>query len=456
MNLPDALLNSLKGIEGFDYEAFTAVHQRAQPPVSVRLNPRKPLHTLPFPGVTRVPWSAYGYYIEERPSFTLDPRLHAGAYYVQEASSMFLEQALRQHAGLDKSLRVLDLCAAPGGKSTLLQAVLSDDSLLVSNDVLKSRTAILEENLTKWGVLNTVVTNNDPRDFSALPAFFDVMVVDAPCSGSGLFRRDPQLTAEWSPQTVQLCSQRQQRILSDAYPALAAEGLLIYSTCSYSREENESITEWLLTNFELEPLRIETDPAWNIIETSTTSGGFGYRFFPDKIAGEGFYLSCFRKKDGDKGTAGKNKKRSSAVVKSVPAQTLHPFAASVPEIVFIPFGDRILAVHETVQQILPRLQETLYLRKAGAAAGKLSPKGLIPDHELALSGLIGNEVVDIALNLEDALQYLRKEAVSLNEAKAGWATVSYDGLRLGWVKVLSGRMNNYYPQAWRILKSSVN
>lgn len=456
MTLPEALLNSLKGIEGFDEEAFRAVHQQARPPVSIRLNPHKPLTNIPFPALSRVPWSAYGYYLVERPSFTLDPRFHAGAYYVQEASSMFLEEAMRQHVDTEKSLRVLDLCAAPGGKSTLLQAVCSADSLLVSNDVLKSRTAILEENLTKWGVLNTVVTNNDPRDFSALPAFFDMMVVDAPCSGSGLFRRDPQLTSEWSPQTVQLCSQRQQRILSDAYPALAAEGVLIYSTCSYSREEDEIITEWLLSNFELEPLRVKTDPAWNIIETNTASGGFGYRFFPDKIAGEGFYLSCFRKKDGEKSTVGKSKKRNNSAVKPVPVQALQPFVDVVPGVVYIPFGDRILAVHETVQQALARLQETLYLRKAGAAAGKLSPKGLIPDHELALSGLIGNEVVDIALNLEDALQYLRKEAVSLNEAKAGWATVSYDGLRLGWVKVLSGRMNNYYPQAWRILKSSGN
>ena len=163
----------------------------------------------------RVPWSSSGYYLPERPFFTFDPLLHAGVYYVQEASSMFLEQALKQTVSLDQPLKVLDLCAAPGGKSTLLQSLINSDSLLVSNDVIRSRANILEENLTKWGAENVVVTNNDPKDFTRLENFFDVIVVDAPCSGSGLFRRDPEAINEWSVQNVALCSQRQQRILAD-------------------------------------------------------------------------------------------------------------------------------------------------------------------------------------------------------------------------------------------------
>ena len=181
----------------------------------------------------------------QRPSFTFDPLFHAGTYYVQEASSMFLEQALKQSVDLSQPLRVLDLCAAPGGKSTLLQSLLNKESLLVSNDVIKSRAAILEENIVKWGAANVVVTNNDPAHFARLENYFDAIVIDAPCSGSGLFRRDPEAINEWSENNVQLCSQRQQRIVADVWPALKQNGILIYSTCSYSAEEDEAILDWM-------------------------------------------------------------------------------------------------------------------------------------------------------------------------------------------------------------------
>ncbi|MES1226926.1 MAG: RsmB/NOP family class I SAM-dependent RNA methyltransferase, partial [Bacteroidota bacterium] len=230
--LPHALIASLQTVKGFDKDAFVQIHESGEQITSVRVNPNRTFNveysTLNVQG--KVPWSSNGYYLSERPSFTTDPLFHAGAYYVQEASSMFLEEAVKQTCDLSKPLKVLDLCAAPGGKSTLLQSIISNESLLISNEVIKSRVNILSENITKWGAANVVVTNNDPKDFQRLPEYFDLIVIDAPCSGSGLFRKDPEAITEWSSDNVMLCSQRQQRILADILPCLKPGGILIYST----------------------------------------------------------------------------------------------------------------------------------------------------------------------------------------------------------------------------------
>ncbi|HEY6063723.1 MAG TPA: RsmB/NOP family class I SAM-dependent RNA methyltransferase, partial [Chitinophagaceae bacterium] len=251
MQLPGAFLDSLTGVKGFDKEAFEKVHALGKQVTSIRVNPAKAsmgkgewsigdsIHHSPFTSHHKIPWTDVGYYLDTRPSFTFDPLFHAGCYYVQEASSMFLEQALRQTVDLSKPVKVLDLCAAPGGKSTHIQSLISKESLLVSNEVIRSRVNILKDNIIKWGCENVVVTNNDPKDFGRLKYYFDVIVVDAPCSGSGLFRRDANAINEWSKNSVQLCSQRQQRILADVWPALKKDGILIYSTCSYSKEEDE-------------------------------------------------------------------------------------------------------------------------------------------------------------------------------------------------------------------------
>ncbi|HEX6332794.1 MAG TPA: RsmB/NOP family class I SAM-dependent RNA methyltransferase, partial [Flavisolibacter sp.] len=228
MTLPKQFLESLEGISGFERDAFLQAHEAGNAATSVRINPAKytageiaagllsPNHA--FNVESQVPWSQYGYYLSGRPSFTFDPLFHAGRYYVQEASSMFLEQALMQHVEPAHPLRMLDLSAAPGGKSTHMLS-LASKGLLVSNEVIRNRAAILAENITRWGLPNIVVTSNDPSAFGRLEHFFDVLVVDAPCSGSGLFRKDPGAISEWSPAHVTLCSRRQQRILADALPA---------------------------------------------------------------------------------------------------------------------------------------------------------------------------------------------------------------------------------------------
>jgi len=216
------------------WEEFEQAHQQF-PPVSIRFNPKKAHSPI---DLTIIPWTSHGYYLGERPSFTLDPLFHAGSYYVQEASSMFLEQAFLQAVDRTKPINVLDLCAAPGGKSTHLLSLMNKESLLVTNEVIRSRASTLAENIQKWGYDNVAVTNNDPQDFKRLSGFFDVIVVDAPCSGEGLFRKDPGAMGQWSTDNVALCARRQQRILNDVWPALKEGGILIYSTCTYNELEN--------------------------------------------------------------------------------------------------------------------------------------------------------------------------------------------------------------------------
>ncbi|RYG03814.1 MAG: RNA methyltransferase [Chitinophagaceae bacterium] len=450
--IPEALLKSLEGVAGFDREGFINVHAEGRQVTSVRYNPLKPVD-IPA-AYSRIPWSGSGYYLPERPFFTFDPRLHAGVYYVQEASSMFLEQAFHQSVDVEAPLRILDLCAAPGGKSTLLQSLISNESLLVSNDVIKSRSNILEENLTKWGAGNVVVTNNDPKDFAKLEGFFDVIVVDAPCSGSGLFRRDPTAIDEWSEQNVELCCQRQQRILADVYPALKKDGILIYSTCSYSESEDEEIADWLIDEFELTNIPLLFDSDWGIVQTSSIKHyAQGYRFYPDKVRGEGFFIACFKKNEGNTLKFKQPKKSVLQRLSKEETAVVLPWLKDGAEISLWKHGDLIIAFPATLGDVLIALADKLYLRKAGIAIGKIAGKDLIPEHSLALSDILNEKTVGISLNLQDALQYLRKEEVKMDISHRGWALVLYDGIKLGWIKVLSNRTNNYYPKEWRILKS---
>ncbi|OYW75438.1 MAG: hypothetical protein B7Z27_08775, partial [Sphingobacteriia bacterium 32-37-4] len=295
VDLPKQLIDSLANVKGFDKAAFEKVHISGEQVTSIRLNPFKPSNVLTDFIDVKVPWCSDGFYLKERPSFTMDPLFHAGAYYVQEASSMFLHHAIHELIpGSKQGLKVLDLCAAPGGKSTLLASIFSE-GLVVSNEVIKSRAAILVENTTKWGLPNMVVTNNDPEHFKDFVGYFDVIVVDAPCSGSGLFRKDSAAIGEWSEQNVVHCSQRQERILATILPCLKQDGILLYSTCSYSEAEDESIADWLVSHMNMESCPIKTAPSWNIITTqSPQQQAWGYRFYPYLVKGEGFYLAAFK------------------------------------------------------------------------------------------------------------------------------------------------------------------
>lgn len=468
MKLPKDLLDSLEGVDGFDREAFIKVHEKGEPVTSIRLNPARqtggenPLAFLPFqaesPGTvplaaSRIPWSQYGYYLTQRPSFTFDPLFHAGCYYVQEASSMFLEQALKQLVDLSQPLKVLDLSAAPGGKSTHIQSLLSPESLLVSNEVIRSRCAVLADNMIKWGSHNVIVTQNDPSDFKKLTGYFDVIVVDAPCSGSGLFRKDAEAIGEWSLNNVSLCSQRQQRILADVLPALKQHGLLVYSTCSYSREEDESIGDWLEEVFDMKNETLRLDPDWGIVSSvAAKSTATGYRFYPDRLKGEGFFLSCFRKTRPEKEARPRPPRIELASAKE--KVLLRPWL--IPgELEWVREGGQFSVLPSRFLEATAFLKTILNLQYKGTRMGQIMKDRLVPDHALALSTLITSEVPDTALSFEEAIRYLQRQEIKPSTTQMGWQTVSYLRHRLGWINVLPNRVNNYYPKEMRILKQEL-
>lgn len=450
---PENFIASLNNAPGFDAENFTQAHENSPSPTTIRINPYKP---APIYKGAQVPWCAEGIYLEQRPSFTFDPLFHAGCYYVQEASSMFIGHILNYiRQDKDDTIRVLDLCAAPGGKSTSLSSALNNSDLLVANEIIKTRVPILTDNLTKWGPSNIIVTNNDPKEYSRLKSFFDVVVVDAPCSGSGMFRKDPEAMEEWSEANVNLCHQRQERILADIYPAIAEDGYLIYSTCSYSVAENEAVLDWLCNEFDLETIRIPINTEWGIVESqSDQHHAYGYRFYPGKVNGEGLFAACLRKKDNSGETPiYRNKNTPKPDYKSI--DLLKPYIKDADSYYYFKVNDDWLAIDRIHRDDLAVLQQHLYIKKSGIRLGNLAGKDLIPDHELAMSLLFNRAaILQTELTREQAIAYLRRDEIKdLDLSQKGWSLMCFDGQPLGWAKLLPNRVNNYYPKEIRILAS---
>ena len=444
-----------------DYTAFLAALQEPAP-VSIRLNLYKMVadgswpidSTFDISLLTRAPWHPNGFYLPKRPVFTLDPYFHAGAYYVQEASSMFLYEALRQTVDFSNPLKILDLCAAPGGKSTLIADLINADSLLVANEVIRPRVGVLRENMEKWGAPNIAVTSAEAEEYASLEDFFDVIVTDAPCSGEGLFRKDPDAIREWSPANVEMCSGRQRRILTGAIAALKPGGVLAYSTCTYNRTENEDNVEWMTQHLDLELLQLEIPSEWGIVETDG-----GYRFYPHRVRGEGFFIAVFRKKEG----AMKKQTLPSGF------KNIKPLAKNlVPEVTPWLDGDQELRFFQTPSGsvlTLPAALETAYLvldkflknKWFGTALGEFKGKDFIPSHALALSRLVSPTLPALDLDRDQALRFLKKETFDLPpDTPRGWTLARFAGLNLGWMKVLPGRMNNYLPPERKIRMSLNN
>ncbi|MCU0468904.1 MAG: rRNA methyltransferase [Arcicella sp.] len=439
MKIPQALIESLQNVTGFCEKTFIEVHEQALSPTSIRLNPFKP--TQQWENETeRVSWSSLGLYLKNRPKFTFDPLLHAGTYYVQEASSMFLETALKQTVDLSKDLKILDLCAAPGGKSTLINSLISEKSILISNEFIKTRANILADNLSRWGTMNTVVTNNDPKDFARLSGFFDVVVIDAPCSGSGLFRKDPEAINEWSLDNVALCALRQKRIISDAWACLKDGGILIYSTCSYSQAENEDIVDWILQEFPTKTLPINSETK-------------GIRFYPDQTKGEGFFIAALQKNGHEKEVFVRSGKPIKNNNRRTEREIFRNWITDIDQYIWFEKNDDYFLIQPEHEHIIKLLQNNFYLRKAGIRMGKLAGKDLVPDHELALSLYLNTKINRVELSLENAIKYLRKDDFTLAEPQKGWSLMCYQNYALGWAKILPNRINNYYPKELRILSS---
>ncbi|MFA8433505.1 MAG: hypothetical protein ACEPOZ_03215 [Marinifilaceae bacterium] len=449
MSLPKAFSERMMRILKDEYNNFTeSLSQDA--PISIRKNPKKGYDTSDF---SPIPWTSYGYYLNSRPVFTLDPLFHAGSYYVQEASSMFLEQAIEQHISKTEPLRALDLCAAPGGKSTHLASLLSEESLLVSNEVIKSRANILSENIQKWGQGNIVVTNNDPKDFNKLENFFDVIVVDAPCSGEGMFRKDINARAEWSEENVQLCAERQRRILMDIWDCLKPGGKLIYSTCTYNEQENEQNLAWLTQTTNSTNLKLDLDPSWNVTQR-ILEGVEGYSFFPHKTRGEGFFLAVVQKEGKPVSGNGKKQKRKKPVFEKPQAQLRDTFIQWLekPEKwELIQREDFISILPKIHIPALEKIYQQLRVIYGGCVVAEVKKKNVKPLHSFALfNGLNQSAFSCVNLDLHEALSFLKKETPTIPDAPEGLLLICYRNTPLGWAKKIRQRINNNYPKEWRI------
>jgi 16S rRNA (cytosine1407-C5)-methyltransferase len=454
MKLPETFLDTTRALLGEEAEAlFVALDEPS--PVSIRLNPFKPASVV---SGAQVPWSNMGQYLLERPAFTFDPLLHAGCYYVQEASSMFVEKAVSRVVELldGQPLNVLDLCAAPGGKSTLLASCLPSRSMLVANELNRLRANILAENLVKWGLPNVVTTQSDATAFSKMSEFFDVVLTDVPCSGEGMFRKDPDSIGEWSLDNVKLCASRQRDIVGNIWSALKPGGFLIYSTCTYNLAENEENVQWICEKLAGEVIRIPIMPAWGI------SGGQGSyktlpvnRFFPHKTKGEGFFLALIQKEGTyEAGTARIPRAKVSAG-KKMPTIPVEVKKLLLEESEYEFYTDRLGRICAFPLQHLAslrRLEENLRVVHAGVVLGEVKGKDLLPDVSLALSVALNREAVKtFELDKKQAIDFLRREALVMStECPLGWVLMCFEGQPLGWIKNIGNRANNGYPNEWRI------
>jgi 16S rRNA C967 or C1407 C5-methylase (RsmB/RsmF family)/NOL1/NOP2/fmu family ribosome biogenesis protein len=447
-NFPPLFVSQIKQLVGAEADSFLqAIDGDAV--TSVRINPFKPIDV--FSQQEKVEWCSSGYYLQQRPEFIFDPLFHSGAYYVQESSSTFLHQAISQlKSRYERPIKVLDICAAPGGKSTLIASLLGEEDMLVSNEIIKSRVGVLEENLMKWGVANSIVTNNDPKSFKGLKGFFDIIVIDAPCSGEGLFRRDKGAMEEWSPDNVALCESRQQRIVADIIDCLKPGGYLVYSTCTYNTNENESNIKWMQQEWGLQSVELTVAPEWPI-SPSFDPEIFAYRFLPHKVKGEGLFLACLQKpfeETHSKLIPYKRKgKMSKPQLEELRRWLVNPDAYEMMSI-----GDRVHAIPLSMVEPFQQLTHHLYLKNAGIFMGSLMKNDLVPSHHLALSNALSQSVQRLEITKDEAIRYLRKDQLVLDTELKGWTVLTYQHLPLGWVKLLPNRLNNYLPSHLRIVK----
>ena len=453
MNIPEDFELYTRRLIGDDEYKSLADALATESPVSIRLNPAKWTGEL---SAQAVPWSEkYGRYLETRPPFTFDPLLHSGAYYVQEASSMFLTQVVEQY--VDKPVVALDLCASPGGKSTLLRAALPEGSLLVSNEPIRPRAQVLSENITKWGHPLSIVTNNYPADFLKFVHLFDLIVADVPCSGEGMFRKDEVAVSDWSTAKVAECESLQRSIINDIWRCLKPGGLLVYSTCTYNALEDEGNVEWIVKNLGAEFLKVETKPEWNIKGNTVGTPYDVYHFMPHITKGEGFFLCLMRKPldaedDIPEEKPAKKKKGKDAKPKSEPAfpKELKQYVSGDFE--FVWRGEQPVAFPTAYIEVYDSLSKELSVMHAGIELAMLKGRDWQPDVALALStALYRDTFPTVELDYMSAIAYLRKEAVAMPDGTPrGYVLVTYKNHPLGFVKNIGNRANNLYPQEWRI------
>ena len=437
--LPLSFIQQTRPLLGDEWEAFEQALQ-LETPVSIRLNDK--LH--PNLSYNKVSWCESAYYLPSRPLFTADPLLHAGTYYVQEAGSMFLKQIIKQLIRIP--VYALDLCAAPGGKSTHLSNLLPKGSFLIANETVRQRANILAENLQKWGNPHVAVTHNSEDDIGQLSAAFDLIVTDVPCSGEGMFRKDPDAINEWSLADVELCAARQQAILTDIWPSLKEDGLLVYSTCTYNRKENEENIQWIINELGAEILWVEVDDTWGI-----TRSDYGYRFYPHKTHSEGFFVSVLRKTSASPSSTHSRSKLDSRKKQAMPSSEQFSEFLQKDNWIYSENRGKIYAYNKQFDDIIYLINRYLNIVTCGITLGESKGKDFIPHTALALSKAVNRSSVSSAeIDWKTAINFLSREAIDLPESPKGYILLTYMSVPIGWVKNLGNRANNLYPTEWRI------
>ena len=444
MNLPERFIEQLRGLFPEEWEALTEAITSSEPSVAVRVNEARGV-AVPD-GARRVPWCEQGFYLEDRPVFTFDPDWHAGRYYVQDASSMFIAHVIRHF--IHEPVRYLDLCAAPGGKTTAAIQALPQRSLLVANEIVPPRARVLADNVIRWGNPRCVVTSNAPAHLGKFDAFFDVIAADVPCSGEGMMRKDDEAVAQWSHALVEQCAQRQREILADVWPALRPGGLFIYSTCTYNRQENEEITEFIVRELGATSLEVPVEADWNI-HPAIGSDCHGYRFMPHRVDGEGLFMAVFRK-DGDMPRQDiRIKEKTSKKVEGIDKNWL-----SLPDDFTIDQqGDLLIAVPQDIRREVTALRTSLNVLHAGVELATVMGRKTVPHPALAMSTARAAEAFPVCeVDYATALRYLRGESITVDGPR-GYVLVAHNGAILGFANNLGSRANNLYPKSQRILST---
>ena len=443
MNLPEGFIEQLRDLLPDEWQALADAITSSEPSVAVRVNDARGVG-VPA-GARCVPWCSQGFYLDGRPQFTFDPDWHAGRYYVQDASSMFITHVIRHF--IHEPVRYLDLCAAPGGKTTAAMQSLPQESLVVANEIVPPRARVLTDNVIRWGNPRCVVTSNAPSQFGKLTHFFDVIATDVPCSGEGMMRKDDEAVTQWSSELVSQCAQRQREIITDVWPALRPGGLLIYSTCTYNRQENEEMAEFI-QQLGATSLEVPVEPSWNI-HPAIGSDAHCYRFMPHRVDGEGLFMAVFRK-DGDAPRQDirikeKNTKKADEIGKN--------WLNSPDNYVLDLQDDVYVAVPRDISHQVAALRASLNVLHAGVETATVMGRKLVPHHALAMSMARSADSFPVCeVDYQTALRYLRGESITVDAAR-GHVLIAHNGAVLGFANNLGNRANNLYPKPLRILST---
>ncbi|MBK6546342.1 MAG: hypothetical protein IPG12_13885 [Saprospiraceae bacterium] len=443
MNLPLQFIEQMKAILGNEYSDFeSSLHDKL--PISIRINPFKTENDLILSDP--VAWCTNAYYLNERPSFTLDPFFHAGHYYVQEAASMFIDFILKS-IELPIHAKILDMCSAPGGKSTLMLANLSQDTLLHCHEFEPLRANVLRQNIERWGYSNTIITQGSLDKLERSDIKYDLILIDAPCSGEGMFRKEKEAINQWNQNKINNCVHMQNQILRIADKLCAENGYIIYSTCTYNTKENEAITNPYLENEKYTSVNIKND--FSICEPN--SKNFTYRFFPHKSKGEGFTVSVLKKQEAIKFSENSNYVKKSKIRPS--NNTTHFEWLSNPDAFsIIGLKDSLYAISNFWADTIQHLMQIAPIYYAGIPIGQFKGKDFYPAHGLSQSNHFSKNIELSDLEFNQAINFLKSNAPEIAvKQKSKWAIASYRSANLGWLKSNSNGLKNYFPKNQRII-----